>query len=380
MKKLYNILLVLAIIGVVCMRFTFAPQKSENNLFVDDVVTVGTNIVNKNGEVTEIKGESDVEVLYRFTNDKLALFVDNWRFIGDGVTAFDFHYVNTKGDIVISDDFDYADQFSDGLAAAGKDGKYGYIDTNGNVVIEFKFDYTRSFNSSSIAPARIGKQFGYIDKSGTFVIKPQFDTAYPVVNGMARAADAMMTKSGRYEYIRYIVNEKTREVIEVDYDIVDDFGENGLAPVCKFSKWGYINTKGEEVIKCQFREAGEFTNGIAPVIMRDKSCAYIDENGEIVMQFENFTKLGSFHNGLAWFADKNDKVGYINEKGEIVIEPQFELYANVIRQDIFKQESFYAGGNFYDDGYAIVETSNYKQGVIDMNGNYVLEPIYDNIG
>ena len=380
MKKIYNVFLVLAIIGTICMRFTYAPEKSPNNLFVDGVVTVGTNIVNKNGEVTEIKGESDVEVLYRFTNDKLALFVDNWRFIGDGVTAFDFHYVNTKGDIVISDDFDYADQFSDGLAAAGKDGKYGYIDTKGNVVIEFKFDYTRSFNSSSIAPARIGKQFGYIDKSGTFVIKPQFDTAYPVVNGIARAADAMMTKSGRYEYTRYIVNEKTREVIEVDYDIVDDFGENGLAPVCKFSKWGYINTKGEEVIKCQFREAGEFTNGIAPVIMRDKSCAYIDENGKIVMQFEDFTKLGSFHNGLAWFADKNDKVGYINEKGEIVIEPQFELYANVIRQDIFKQESFYAGGNFYDDGYAIVETSNYKQGVIDMNGNYVLEPIYDNIG
>ena len=380
MKKLYNIFLVLAIIGTICMRFTYAPEKSPNNLFVDGVVTVGTNIVNKNGEVTEIKGESDVEVLCRFTNDKLALFVDNWRFIGDGVTAFDFHYVNTKGDIVISDDFDYADQFSDGLAAAGKDGKYGYIDTKGNVVIEFKFDYTRSFNSSSIAPARIGKQFGYIDKSGTFVIKPQFDTAYPVVNGIARAADAMMTKSGRYEYTRYIVNEKTREVIEVDYDIVDDFGENGLAPVCKFSKWGYINTKGEEVIKCQFREAGEFANGIAPVIMRDKSCAYIDENGKIVMQFEDFTKLGSFHNGLAWFADKNGKVGYINKKGEIVIEPQFELYANVIRQDIFKQESFYAGGNFYDDGYAIVETSNYKQGVIDMNGNYVLEPIYDNIG
>ena len=380
MKKLYSIFLILAIIGVVCMRFTFAPQKSENNLFVDDVVTVGTNIVNKNGEVTEIKGESDVEALYRFTNDKLALFVDNWRFIGDGVTAFDFHYVNTKGDIVISDDFDYADQFSDGLAAAGKDGKYGYIDTKGNVVIEFKFDYTRSFNSSSIAPARIGKQFGYIDKSGTFVIKPQFDVAFPIVNGMAKGVDSMRTKSGRYEFTRYIVNEKTREVIEVDYDIVDDFGENGLAPVCKFSKWGYINTKGEEVIKCQFREAGEFTNGIAPVIMRDKSCAYIDENGEIVMQFENFTKLGSFHNGLAWFADKNGKVGYINKKGEIVIEPQFELYANVIRQDIFKQESFYAGGNFYDDGYAIVETSNYKQGVIDMNGNYVLEPIYDNIG
>ena len=380
MKKLYNVFLVLAIIGTICMRFTYAPEKSPNNLFVDGVVTVGTNIVNKNGEVTEIKGESDVEVLYRFTNDKLALFVDNWRFIGDGVTAFDFHYVNTKGDIVISDDFDYADQFSDGLAAAGKDGKYGYIDTKGNVVIEFKFDYTRSFNSSSIAPARIGKQFGYIDKSGTFVIKPQFDTAYPVVNGIARAADAMMTKSGRYEYTRYIVNEKTREVIEVDYDIVDDFGENGLAPVCKFSKWGYINTKGEEVIKCQFREAGEFANGIAPVIMRDKSCAYIDENGKIVMQFEDFTKLGSFHNGLAWFADKNGKVGYINEKGEIVIEPQFELYLNVIREDIYTQERFYAGGNFYDDGYAIVETSNYKQGVIDMNGNYVLEPIYDNIG
>ena len=160
---------------------------------------------------------------------------------------------------------------------------------------------------------------------------------------------------------------------------VGAYYENGLAPVCKFSKWGYINTKGEEVIKCQFREAGEFTNGIAPVIMRDKSCAYIDENGEIVMQFGNFTKLGSFRNGLAWFADKNDKVGYINEKGEIVIEPQFELYLNVIREDIYTQERFYAGGNFYDDGYAIVETSDHKQGVIDKQDNFIIEPIYDSI-
>ena len=424
MKKLCNIFLVLAIIGTICMRFAYAPEKSTNNLFVDDVVAAMLDwqpcIVNKDGEVIARLDPPDPEAPYPssiadFNSDGVAMYSTDFYWLPSEFPAFKYGLVNTNGEFVLQPDFDYISDFQNGMAVVSKNEEYGIVNAEGEFVIEICFDGLKSFENDKYTPAKQGEKWGYINKKGDFVIAPQFDDArsfagkeyarvkidgrselidrkgnlvskitsesiHGIYGDFTIVNDIEVKKSGRRIPHYSLLNIKTGETTSLPYENIGEFDENGLAPVCKFSKWGYINTKGEEVIKCQFREAGEFTNGIAPVIMRDKSCAYIDENGKIVMQFEDFTKLGSFHNGLAWFADKNDKVGYINEKGEIVIEPQFELYANVIRQDIFKQESFYAGGNFYDDGYAVVETSNYKQGVIDMNGNYVLEPIYDWIG
>ena len=54
----------------------------------------------------------------------------------------------------------------------------------------------------------------------------------------------------------------------------------------KDGKWGYVNTKGEQVIECKFDNAWDFNEGLARV--------------------------------------KDDKLGYINTKGEQVIECKFD--------------------------------------------------------
>jgi len=36
-------------------------------------------------------------------------------------------------------------------------------------------------------------------------------------------------------------------------------------PIKEYGKWGYINTNGEVVIKCQFENAGHFSEGLAAV-------------------------------------------------------------------------------------------------------------------
>ena len=70
--------------------------------------------------------------------------------------------------------------------------------------------------------------------------------------------------------------------------------------------------------------------------------------------------MGEFSNGLAVVQDKG-KLYYINMENEIVIEPDADI-----------------GHPFGSDGYATV-LKNEKSGVIDMNGNYILEPIYDSL-
>ena len=58
----------------------------------------------------------------------------------------------------------------------------------------------------------------------------------------------------------------------------NNFSE-GLANVKINGKWGYINTKGEEVIPCQYDAANPFSEGVAVVII-GKKWKYIDKEAK----------------------------------------------------------------------------------------------------
>lgn len=69
-----------------------------------------------------------------------------------------------------------------------------------------------------------------------------------------------MKKGEKYGYI----NTKGEEIIPCIYDYVYYF-EEGLAVVEKDSKKGYIDKEGKEVIPCVYDNASDFANGIATV-------------------------------------------------------------------------------------------------------------------
>ncbi|MBQ6836503.1 MAG: WG repeat-containing protein [Clostridia bacterium] len=449
MKKLYNMLLILAIIGTICMRFAFAPQKSSNNLFVDGVVAAMLDwqpcIVNKSGEVVARLDPPDPDSPYpsslgSFAPYGVALYSTEFYWLPSEFPAFKYGLVNTKGEFVLQPDFDYISDFQNGMAVVGKNGKYGIVNTIGEFVLEMCFDGLKAFENDRYAPAKSGEKWGYINKKGDFVIEPQFDDAHSFAGGKYARIEidrlqGLIDRAGNIivepefapvgeirddmaivteiEQKRFgvkphfsVLNIRTGELKWIDYDNVGNFAENGLARVYKFARWGFINTEGEEVIPLQFREARGFENGLAAVCTKDKTwgfinekgefeleiegcirlenfenglamartenaCGLINEKGEFVVKVENAIEMGHLHNGMAWFRDKNDKYGYVNADGEIVIEPQFERFVRNLK---------WGACNFYDDGYAIVETTDSKQGVIDKQGNFILEPIYDYIG
>ena len=104
-------------------------------------------------------------------------------------------YADLSGKIVIRPQFNWAHDFSDGLAAVqtGVSGKFGYIDTTGVVVIKPQFDRVHKF-MRGIARVEIGRnvglgppcpvdmyclhrfiwdaEIGYIDKTGAYIWKP----------------------------------------------------------------------------------------------------------------------------------------------------------------------------------------------------------------
>ena len=148
-----------------------------------------------------------------------------------------------------------------------------------------------------------------------------FDGARDFSKGLA-----WVKKDGKWGYI----NTKGEQIVECKFDDFYDFNE-GFAAVQKDGKWGYINTKGEQIVECKFYDANVFNEGFA-VVKKDGKWGYINTKGEQAIECKFDDALG-FHEGFA-LVKKYGKWGYINTKGYPVIfdkgKNEIEVFDRVI--------------------------------------------------
>jgi hypothetical protein len=217
-------------------------------------------------------------------------------------------FVNTKGKLVIEPQFmlsasgkeEYDDKitnfytlrFSEGLAAASKDGvAYGYIDKQGKTIVPYQFKYARSFSEGlGLVQTKTG-QWGFINKTGKLVI------SLPTANNLS-------------------ITEAT---------LLSNFSE-GLAGVKIGDKWGFIDRDGKQVIPPQFDNVYPFSEGLAGVSVQEKY-GFIDRSGKQVIP-PTFDRAFSFKQGLApvvmgEYGTVNAKVGYIDRQGKLIIVGAF---------------------------------------------------------
>lgn len=76
--------------------------------------------------------------------------------------------IDKTGKVVINPQFDWAFNFSEGLAAVKIDGKYGYINKAGTVVIYPQFDVAENF-SDGFAVVEIEGKWGCINSTGKII-------------------------------------------------------------------------------------------------------------------------------------------------------------------------------------------------------------------
>ncbi|MCB0844332.1 MAG: WG repeat-containing protein [Bacteroidetes bacterium] len=169
----------------------------------------------------------------------------------------------------------------------------------------------------------------------------------------------------------------------LEYDIREWFSEGKLA-ISKDAKlenykltggkWGYMNHQGEVIIPLQYEDAKQFSEGLAPVKSQGKY-GYIDEYNEEEISFQ-FDEAEPFINGRAsvrigdnWrMIDVSGKfIGQANSKKPF---NQFGLSV-VFRQTGVEQ--------VVNDDHPYTRSVG-KYGMIDIDGNIILDTIYDFIG
>jgi len=249
--------------------------------------TEGTYMVkygylNRDGTILTVNRSSPVPLMF----DRAYSFADGLaKVVKDGKT----YYINHAGTMVIPpiEGSLRTRSFAEGLAAVEmamkidgeQQSRTGYMNTKGEFVIPATFEYAGDFSDGLASASKDGK-FGYIDQVGQWFITPQFDRADAFHEGYAR----VMTESDNGQVWSLI--DKSGEKLALPHHGRLGSHAEGRIAFEQSGLWGYLNTDGEVVIPPRYTHASSFKGGMAAVNLTDEAgedvTAYIDWSGKVI--------------------------------------------------------------------------------------------------
>jgi hypothetical protein len=144
-------------------------------------------------------------------------------------------------------------------------------------------------------------------------------------------------------------------VIRLQFQDAGEFSE-GLAWVLMNGRFGYVEASGHLAIPATFAEAMPFSEGLATVKVGDR-WGYIDKTGKIVVA-ARFESANDFSEGLARVST-GDQYGFIDRTGRLVIPERYGVMS----------------GDF-SEGLAPACIASLQCGYIDKTGTMVLAAQY----
>lgn len=272
-------------------------------------------------------------------------------------------FMDTLGKEVIAPQYDQTSFFSEDRAAVVTENGVGYINEKGEMVIAEDYESGLDFHNGVVS-VFAEEDWMVIDKNGEPLFEGYFAAPLKFNDGLAR----IKQEAGLFSKYGFI-NQKGDTVIGMQFELASDFSEGLCMASTNGEKYGFINTKGEWVIPEQY-EMGiltkingaydfsdkDFSGGFAAVQIGEKVGA-IDQSGALQIE-ASFEAIGHFHDGLAP-AKFEGKYGYIDTKGKWVIKPAF-----------VQAERFNEGVAAVAQG----ELFEYQWGLIDKNGKLLFEP------
>lgn len=291
-------------------------------------------------------------------------FSEGYAIVSNWISVLDvrFGVYNTLGEECISPMYQDLGHMTDNrLRFAKKNNKFGYINEYDLEIIPFVYDGATDF-SEDLAGVILNGKGGYIDTLNNVIIPFEYQQVNPFKNGLAIVANIESVYQTTVFYHRGLINNKGEVILPVEYDRVNTLDHKTFAIRKdlgdKKDLWKYIDGQGNELFGKGFKEANEFSNGLAAV-KSEKFFGYINESGEEVIPATYETADYFQSNGRAIVSLKK-KYGVIDNQGNEIIPL---LYQEIL-------------GSY--EGYFFVKLKG-KWGVIDENGKEILPCIYKDL-
>ena len=351
------------------------------------------------------------------------------KFNSDGIAKVKSNdlwgYVNNNGQELVSCEYTSIGDIQDNMVLVSKNGKWGFAGVNGNNNIPCIYEAAKPFNDGEAAVKKDGK-WGYINSSNRTIIPFQYSDAGTFSNGFANVnGNSYINEEGKVLVFYQATVNLNEEFIENVNNYIDmgHFRE-GRAMVYRNvtgqTGWGFIDTRGIQVIECKYDQVNPFSNKFAAVKKNDK-WGFINPNGtEVIPCTMNVADVAKFSEDRVFIAENMEQpmsYYFINGKGERVFEGHnldrskvlydpndISMGLNLDLVPTFSNGKCYVpiyGTNEYevydthgkrietatslpprektkDNGYRIFENDN-KKGVKDPHGNVVIPAKYDYI-
>lgn len=257
-----------------------------------------------------------------------------------------------------------------------QNGLWGYIDSTGTEIIQPEFIQCGPFSdgqafvkkgSNALDGFAVVDDIGYVDTKNEFRSISGFFSGFDEAENFSEGRAAVRLPGiGIFTRSKWgFIDTSLNVVIKPEYTKVGDFSE-GLAWVedkkmflffVISDNYGYVNLEGELVIPCRFEHAGNFFEGLANVTIDGKK-GFINKNGEVIIE-PKFEAIGKFSQGLAP-VKLADKWGFINQNGKMIIPPTFD------------------DARSFSEGLALIKQFG-KWGFIDCSGKIVIQPKFNEI-
>lgn len=307
-----------------------------------------------------------------------------------------------------------------------KDEKYGFIDNKGNVIIEAKYDFLTK-GSDNVYILRANNKYGHYVLDKEILVEPKYDLLYQFKNGYS-----FVKENGLGKYIDYngnVLIDRLNTGLNFDNNLAV-VSRNFDEKICDFKKLGIkkeevkdgfflIDTKGNtyldfDKLKGDKQEELYFINyNNGKYYFYDYVDSTISE-GVKYYSFDEKTKelknlnlkvsnLIKQNMNVMWFVNE-DIIIVCNDKGYTVIDkegiPKFEFVDGQIMyikdlnlySVIKNNKDYILNSQFeniidleYDEIY--FKSNKYirikkdeKIGMVDILGNIITKPLYDEIG
>ncbi|MUG97773.1 hypothetical protein F7734_37880 [Scytonema sp. UIC 10036] len=256
--------------------------------------------------------------------------------------------------------------------------KYGFINSKGEIVVEPKYDFVGRFAENRCFVAKLTddfqRLFGFIDSEGHEVIPLKAISACTHFSeGLAQYGEDESRVGFIDYYGNYVIDSNFEYTIN---DRISLGFSEGIAAVAKENWWIYIDKAGNDSLGLRFQLARRFHDGYALIselgnTLTHNDLYFIDKRGNKLETIPCALGLfcQGFRDGLALVklqlqqsSNNKNAFGFINTSGSLA----------------FQKQVSYASG--FHEEICIVKEKGKKFGVINQQGEYVLEPEFDDLG